>query len=389
MELAEEFLAIAYEKKGRSDQALGHYKRFVLYRDSLFNIEKANDITRNELKFEFEREAEKDSLENVHSQLLKDEQLRSNKLELAQHRTRIFGLLIGVVLLVLFGAFMYNRFKVTTKQKQIIEEQKLVVEQQKRVVEEQQKEIHDSINYAKRIQSSFMATEEQLSAKLKEHFVFFKPKDIVSGDFYWADTTKEDIFICVADSTGHGIPGAFMSLLNISLLNEALLSKLYTHTNDVLNFVRRVLILGLRPDESGQGGNDGMDCVLIKLNLKLRTLEYSGANNSIWLMREGKIISLDTDKMPVGRSPKQETPFSCKKTDLLEGDVLYLFTDGYPDQFGGPKGKKYKYKQLEELLVSIQQLPLKDQRSEIEQSFERWKGDLEQVDDICIMGIKI
>lgn len=389
MELAEEFLSAIYEQSGEHGKALLHFKKYTLYKDSLYNIEKTKDVTRNELKFEFEREAEKDSLENVHKAQIKDEQLRVSALEIKQQRTKGYLLWGGVVVLLLFGGFMYNRFKVTSEQKKIIEQQKVIVEAQKHLVEEQQQEIRDSINYAKRIQSSFMASEAQLKERLSEHFVLFRPKDVVSGDFYWADITQEKVFLCVGDSTGHGIPGAFMSLLNLSLLNEALLSKHYTETNLILDFVRRILILGLKPDESGQGGNDGMDCVTIRLDLKNLKLQFSGANNPLWLVRKGTTITLTPDKMPVGRSPKQDISFTSKEMDLEHGDVLYLFTDGFPDQFGGPKGKKFKYKQMEEYLLSIHMLPMQTQHDLLLKKFLEWKGDLEQVDDVCVMGIRV
>lgn len=389
IDLAEEALALYYEKKKDPANALLHYKNYLSYKDSIFNIDKSNALTRNEIKFEFDKKAVEDSLKNVHEQQIKDEQIKSHVLEIRQARIKNYGLYGGIFILLVFGAFIYNRFKITQNQKRIIETQKIVVEEQKHLVEEQQREIKDSINYAKRIQTSFMASEDQLKGKVHDYFIYFEPKDIVSGDFYWVEPNHEDIYICAADSTGHGIPGAFMSLLNMSLMNEALLSRKYTNTNEILDFVRKILILGLKPDETGQGGNDGMDCALIKVDVNQMQLQFSGANNPLWIIRRNELIVLKADKMPVGRSPKSDEPFSAETFKLEKGDSIYLFTDGYPDQFGGLKGKKFKYKQLQELLLSINYLELDAQKKILANTFDQWKGSLDQVDDVCVIGLKI
>ena len=193
----------------------------------------------------------------------------------------------------------------------------------------------------------------------------------------------------MADSTGHGIPGAFMSLLNISLLNESVLSRNYTSTIDILNFIRNILILGLKPDETGQGGNDGMDCSLIIIDFKTLEMEFSGANNPLWIIRQNNVIELKADKMPVGRSPKETVSFSSQKFQLQKNDLIFGFTDGFPDQFGGPKGKKFKYKQLEELLLSTSNEPMEIQKQKLDEVFENWKGSLDQIDDVCIIGMRV
>ncbi|MDP2386395.1 MAG: tetratricopeptide repeat protein [Bacteroidota bacterium] len=389
IELAEELLSQLYEKKGQPLLALKHFRTYMIYKDSIFNIEKSKALTRNEIKFEYEKKASEDSLKNLHEQELKDEQIRIHQLQISQEKTKNYALYGGIIILVVFGVFIFNRFKVSQKQNKIIEKQKLEVENQKRIVEEHQKEITDSINYAKRIQSSFLASGSEFKERLNDHFIFFKPKDLVSGDFYWANYVDGKFYLCVADSTGHGIPGAFMSLLNISLLNESLLSRGLTSTKEILNFVRKILILGLKPDESGQGGNDGMDCTLISIDLKNMSLEYTGANNPLWIVRNSELLEFSADKMPVGRSPKQDLSFTSSTIDLRSGDVIYLFTDGYADQFGGPKGKKFKYKQLSDLFLSINLLPLEEQEKKVSRKFEEWKNLLEQVDDVCIIGLRI
>jgi tetratricopeptide (TPR) repeat protein len=389
VEVAEELLATIYERKNNPAEALKHYKEFIIYRDSIFNIKKSDEVYKNEMKYEFELKAAEDSIENLHKQEILDSQIKAQKLEIEGERLKKYFMLAGIIILLIVAMIIFNRYKLTQKQKLIIENQKIEVEYQKQLVEEHQKEIKDSINYAKRIQSSFMASENEFKANLQDYFILFKPKDVVSGDFYWAGSASNHLYFCVADSTGHGIPGAFMSLLNISLLNEALLSKGLTETNELLDFVRKILIIGLKADESGQGGNDGMDCTMIRLNINKKEIQVSGANNPLWIIRDNNLIEIAVDKMPVGRSPKEHISFTSTTFQLLENDLIIMFTDGYADQFGGPKGKKYKYKQLNELLIEISDKTLNEQSSRLQESFNKWKGDLEQVDDVCVIGIRI
>ena len=378
-----------YMKQKQFEKAIEMRNLEIQMRDSVINEKTKKASLKSQIRYEYEKKAIEDSLIVV-------EERKLTTLQLNQERTQRFALYTGLGLSLIFIGFVFNRFKVTQKQKNIIElkeqetkKQNIIITQQKELVEEKQNEISDSINYAKRIQTSFLANEMEFKDHFKDHFILFKPKDVVSGDFYWATSIESKLFICVADSTGHGIPGAFMSLLNISLLNESVLSRNYTSTIDILNFIRNILILGLKPDETGQGGNDGMDCSLIIIDFKTLEMEFSGANNPLWIIRKNEVIELKADKMPVGRSPKETVSFSSQKFQLQKNDLLFGFTDGFPDQFGGPKGKKFKYKQLEELLLSISHESMEIQKQKLEEVFEGWKGNLEQVDDVCIIGIRI
>ena len=250
------------------------------------------------------------------------------------------------------------------------------------IIELKNKEILDSINYAKRIQYVLLANDDLLSANLPEHFVLFKPKDIVSGDFYWATKRDDNFYLAVCDSTGHGVPGAFMSLLNMSFLNEAINEKNILQPNEVLGHVRAKLISHM------DGGRDGMDAILICFNKKTNTITYSAANNTPFIVRDNKIIELPFDKMPVGKGETTDN-FKNYTFDLKKGDNLYLYTDGYADQFGGPNGKKFKYRSLNEMLLTNSKEMVVKQSQLLEKTFMTWKGDLEQVDDVCVIGIKI
>lgn len=300
-------------------------------------------------------------------------------------------MLAGLALVIVFAAFMYNRFKVTQKQKQIIEakewetqEQNKIITQQKHIVEEKQKEILDSINYAKRIQYTLLAHNDFLKENIPDHFVYFNPKDIVSGDFYWATKRSNKFYLAVCDSTGHGVPGAFMSLLNISFLNEAVNEKGIEQPDEVFDFVRRRLIDNI----SKEGQKDGFDGILICIDKSKSQITYSAANNAPILIQNNKFAELEADRMPVGMGDRKEN-FKLHTVNVKEGDTLYLYTDGYADQFGGPKGKKFKYKPLNELLTANSGKSMNEQKEILKTSFENWRGDVEQVDDICIIGVRI
>jgi serine phosphatase RsbU (regulator of sigma subunit) len=299
---------------------------------------------------------------------------------------------VGLVLAILVVAIRgYQRKKrdneVIQKQKTEVEEQRQSLATKNHIIEEKQKEILDSINYAKRIQYTLLAHEQFLKNNLNEHFIYFNPKDIVSGDFYWATKVvssngDEKFYLAVSDSTGHGIPGAFMSLLNIGFLSEAINEKGIEEPNEVFNFVRERLISTISKD----GQKDGFDGILVCFSKEKIT--YAAANNEPILIRNNEIIELPKDRMPVGKGEKQDS-FTLYQIEANSGDTLYLYTDGYADQFGGPKGKKFKYKPLNELLLTNANLPLSEQHELIKSTFNEWKGELEQVDDVCVVGVRI
>lgn len=261
--------------------------------------------------------------------------------------------------------------------------------QQKSIIEEKQKEILDSINYAKRIQFSLLAGNALLKQHLPEHFVLFSPKDVVSGDFYWATPVSDGFIYMTADCTGHGVPGAFMSLLNISKLSQVINENKVTRPDLVLNALREEIIHVLSPEDASEENKDGMDAVLCKLDLENMRLEYAAANNAFYIIRDHALITCKADKMPVGKGHDDRQPFTYNQVSLYPGDVIYTLTDGFADQFGGPRGKKFKYKALEELLLSVHQLPMDEQHRHLSKVFADWKGPLEQVDDVLLIGVRI
>ncbi|MDP2386391.1 MAG: SpoIIE family protein phosphatase [Bacteroidota bacterium] len=291
--------------------------------------------------------------------------------------------MLQLIYTVLEGQFFWNKF--TKKQVEVIEKLK-------NEIEEKHKEITDSINYAERIQCSMLASKQLLDERLigeDNYFIFFKPKDVVSGDFYWASDVADGNFVMVtADSTGHGVPGAIMSMLNMNSLKEAVKEDC-SRPADILNYTRKVIIETLANDGSKDGGKDGMDCCCLVYDMKNKKLSFSAANNPVWIIRGTEVLDYKSDKMPVGKHDRQDTPFTQHDVDLQSGDMVYALTDGFPDQFGGEKGKKFMSKNLRELLIANIHLSLKDQKDLLDRTFTEWVGNLEQVDDVTIVAVRI
>ena len=307
-----------------------------------------------------------------------------------RHKIIILSVVIGLIIVFVFTVFLYKSLRQNKKANSIITFQKREVETQKHIVEEKQKEILDSINYAQRIQYSLLASDSLLKQNLKDYVLFFKPKDVVSGDFYWGSKLSNDRFVLVtADSTGHGVPGAIMSMLNMSCLNEAINSEKLMEPADILNATRKKVISHLANDGSAEGGKDGMDCSLCVFDFENKILKVTAAHNPVWIVRETEVIEIKPDKMPVGKHDRQEVPFTQHEIQLQIGDVVYTLTDGFPDQFGGEKGKKFMSKNLRELLAANAHLPMYEQKTLLETTFAQWKGDLEQVDDVTVIGVRI
>jgi serine phosphatase RsbU (regulator of sigma subunit) len=282
-----------------------------------------------------------------------------------------------------------ERTKEVVIQKQDAEKQRDIAERQKELVEQAHREITDSINYAERIQRSFLATNDILDKNLEEYFVFFQPKDVVSGDFYWADKLSNGNFAMVnADSTGHGVPGAIMSILNISSIEKAIEQKLLEPAS-IFNSTRKTIIERLKKDGSPDGGKDGMDASIICFDFPSNKFTYTAAQNPIWIVRDGALTEIKPEKMPVGKHDKDKVPFVGGVFEMKKGDVIYTLTDGFQDQFGGLKGKKFMVKKMREYILSISHLPMKEQYTRISEVFSNWKGDTEQVDDVCVIGVRI
>lgn len=375
LQLRDLYLSMAKTSNSLGDykSALDQFQLHVAYRDSLVNEANTEQIVKTQMQYEFDK---KEAVAAAAHKLEFEKQEAVNG-ERSRRQTVIIVSVILVLLLVSgFAIFIMKSLKKT-------KQQKIVIEHQKHLVEEKQREIIDSINYARRIQHTLLAHADFLKSNLPDHFVYFNPKDIVSGDFYWATKRGSRFFLAVCDSTGHGVPGAFMSLLNISFMNEAITEKGIEQPNEVFNFVRRRLIDNI----SKEGQKDGFDGILVSIDSSNGVISYAAANNSPLLISGGEARQLPCDRMPVGQGEKKDS-FTLHHIQYRKGDVLYLYTDGFADQFGGPKGKKFMNKRLNEHLISIHSESTEKQKQKLKETFEDWRGMQEQVDDVCIIGCR-
>lgn len=406
----EEALSQLYDTLGRHKEALIHYKKAVELKDSIFSQENRKQLASEEINYEFDKKII----------IAQAEQDKKDALTIADKKKQKVILILvscGLLLVFVFAGFVFRNLRITRKQKDLIElqknevsGQKEIAEKQKHLLEVHQKEIVDSITYAKDIQTALLTSDEYISNNLPgEHFILFKPKDIVSGDFYWAqsvaflpgwdlgtnkiklprDAKRKDIFyIATADCTGHGVPGAFMSMLNISYLNENLMERGIRLPHDILNAQRSEIITALNPVGSTEESKDGMDCVLCAYDFDKMLLHFAAANNPLWLIRNEELSEYKADKMPVGKYTEAKKSFTLQTIELLPGDIIYTSTDGFADQFG-TSDKKLMKKRLKEELVKIHKQPMSKQKEYLNDFFENWKGDKEQVDDVTIIGIRI
>ncbi len=310
-----------------------------------------------------------------------------------------FRILALIVILFLINFIYKLRVRQIQKQKEVLENQvhertidlenaKKEIESQRDLAESQKKEITDSIHYAERIQRSILPPAGKIKKHITDYFVLFKPRDIVSGDFYWSTEIGPYLILAAADCTGHGVPGAFMSMLGISFLNEIVNKNQILDTSEILNYLRNNVIDALQQKGKEGETKDGMDISLCVINEETNKLQFSGANNPLYFIRNSELEYIKGDKMPVAIHLRMQ-PFTAHEINLKPGDTFYIFSDGFADQFGGPKGKKFKYAPFKELLLDIHKKPMKDQKEILNNTFEEWRGDYDQIDDVVIFGFRI
>jgi len=365
-----------YQKQKNAGKALDMYILFKQMRDSITGLEQVRATTSAEYTYkEFQQNLEHEKQSAVAAEERK--------------KQRLFMLLIAFIAIAtgVIAAIVYKNL-------QRYKKAKLLIEKQKELVEEKQKEILDSIRYAKRIQDAVLKEQEHISTHLPGHFVLFQPKDIVSGDFYWAIEKDDFWYVAAADCTGHGVPGAFLTILGTSFLNELNATDALLTPAEILDKLRSRMIAELSvTNKETNETKDGMDISLARLNLVTKELMWAGANNPLWItsvvnQNEHKLIEVPAHKQPIGFYPTL-TPYPNHVIQLKKGDTFYLFTDGYADQFGGEKGKKLKYKVIKELLLNAANESMEKQKNTLLEYFIKWKGNYEQTDDVCIIGINI
>jgi len=378
-----EKVARAYKAKGDTKNALVYFEEFVKLKDSLLNKESIEKIATLKANYEAD-EREKSAAIN---RKVKEE---VQKAELSKQKTLsiVFGVSGIIVLLMAVFALRgyFQKKKANTE-----------ISLQKKVIEEKNKNIVDSINYSKNIQEAILPSEKFFKRLLPDSFILYKPKDIVSGDFYFVGSPVTNlgdklVVFGVADCTGHGVPGAFLTLLGKTFIQLGLTDKSVNSSADALDYLNRGITEILNKKSSdGKMVRDGMDISLCSMNYESMSLGFSGAKNGIYLIRDGIVTELKPDKHAIGElNDEKELPlYTNQNLTVKKGDTVYLFSDGYVDQFGGPQGKKYKSKTLREKLLNIHLLPMDEQKQILDKTFSEWKGNHEQVDDVCIVGVKI
>jgi tetratricopeptide (TPR) repeat protein len=383
-----------YYKKKDYKKAFEYQKLSDEIRDETVNDKLGKQVA--EMNFKYDSEKKDREL------ILKDAEIETQQAEAATKELERNTFIVGFILLLIVTVVIFIGYGNNKSINVELSLKNELVASQKQLVDEQNKKITSSINYAKRIQKSILPKQSDIKAVFPESFVFFRPKDIVSGDFYWianldsidfknksdALIPSKNVLIAAADSTGHGVPGALMGLMAINMLEQVVKEHAIFTPSDILNELDYKIMNSLQNSANSELLNEGIDIALCKIDLDAYRLEYAGAHNSLYILRNGVLTEIKADKKTVGVSRKK-IKYMNNSFLLQKDDVLYLFSDGFADQKGGPENKKYFYKPFQELIAGIQHLNMEEQGVEIERVFDVWKGNNEQIDDILVLGVKI
>lgn len=367
---AAELKSNIYKDLGEGLKALEMYKLFEIMKDSTNNEATQRAAIRQQTKYEFDRQKTLNDAAYEKALVIENETK-------AKQKIIIYAVASGLGLVAIFLFFVMNRLKITNKQKRVIEEAH-------HQLEEKNKEITDSIQYAKRIQNAILPPLKVVKEFLADSFIIYKPKDIVAGDFYWLEHVKGKILFAAADCTGHGVPGAMVSVVCNNGLNRSVREYGLTSPGEILDKTRELIVEEFEKSEDDV--KDGMDIALCCIEGDV--LKYAGANNPLWIIRGGEVLETKANKQPIGKFENPQA-YTTHSFNLQKGDTIYVFSDGFVDQFGGEKGKKFKAANLKKILLSIQDKPMEEQREILNKTFEKWKGELDQLDDVCLIGVRI
>ena len=394
-----------YGELGLYDVAYKSISQYIVLSDSIDQVERAEAA--NEIEAKYQSESNKILQAKLEAELETADVMRRQKEEeiARQNIYIVIGTIIGLVILIMLVYAVRSNRKRKEANEQLVSKNTEILKQsgeitaQKHQIEEKNQEILDSITYAKRIQDAILPSSELTKKLLPENFIYYQPKDIVSGDFYWVDETETHVFWAAADCTGHGVPGAMVSVICHGALNRSVHEFDLVDPAKILNKTRELVIQTFT--QSGQDVKDGMDISMCVKEKSTGKIFFAGANNPVWIIREGSPKSPEVpnqdgfwldevkgNKQPVGVHYNQQD-FTSQELELKQGETIYLFTDGFADQFGGEKGKKLKYKNLKKIFLELAKTRLTDQKVELQSIFENWKGSFEQLDDICIIGVKV
>lgn len=373
-------LSEAYEGLGQHDKALECHKSYTSVKDSIFNKEKNKQIEEIEAKYQTRQKEKQIKLQQA--------ELTNKENQIQRKKFLNYTLAGGIILLLVFGIIILRNYKLKQRAFKLLKKKNQEINNQKIKIEYQNHEITDSIKYAQRIQSAIFPRKNLFSETFADHFILFKPLSIISGDFYWLKKTDQQVVFAVADCTGHGVPGAFMSTLGIAFLEETFRRKDILKASDMLHILREDIKRALQQEGKYGEAKDGMDIALCMLDFETLEMQYAGAYNPLYIIRDNELIEYKATRSPIGIDIK-EKPFANNIIQLEKDDKLYLFTDGYVDQIGGENNKKFMPRQFKELLIDISNKPMIEQKRHLDKSIEKWKKGYPQVDDILVMGIKI
>lgn len=360
-------LSQLYKDESNYKKALEYHQLFFAINDSIFNAEKSRQI--QEIEIQYETKKKEQQIVNLENEkIIRD-------LKIKKQRTFTIFLMTGFVSVFLFILVLFSQIKKIRKANKLLAYQK--------------RQITDSIEYASRIQTAILPPVDYISSVIPDHFILYKPRDIVSGDFYWITHKEGRIIVAVVDCTGHGVPGAFMSMLGFAFLNEIVNKEKDINANEILNQLRKYVKESLHQTGKDDEAKDGMDIALCIIDPAKQKMQYSGAYNPLYLVRNDDLISLKADRMPIGIHIVEKESFTNHEIDIHKGDIIYIFTDGYIDQFGGDDSRKFKIAPFKKLLISLKDKPMNKQKEKLEKEFDKWKGNRDQIDDVLVMGIKI
>ncbi|GAB4280295.1 MAG: hypothetical protein Kow0068_04470 [Marinilabiliales bacterium] len=413
-----EALSIAYEKTGDISSSYEYYKLYISFKDSLSNLSRQEEFAKLEIKYKTKQTEKELQLKELENQKMNT--------ELNRQRTLLVSFLSGFVFVCLILILLIRMYRMKNKANRLLMEQKEEIisqrdeiSRQKDIVSARNKEIKDSIEYAVRIQYAIFPNPEILRSYVSEYFIFYQPRDVLSGDFYWFNKIDDLLIIAVADCTGHGVPGALMSILGAAFLNEIINKEKIISPSEILNRLRLEVITVLKQSVNREDmitvsqTKDGMDIALCTINLNSLETKYAGANNSIYIVTNNSktkenlsgynyqpaglnheisnnydLYEIKADKMPIATYVTMDD-FSEHTFQLNKDDAIYMFSDGFADQFGGESGKKFKYKPFKQLILNIAALNMKEQKIKMISSFTEWKNEYRQVDDVLVTGIRL
>lgn len=371
-----EGLSEAYSKTNEFEKAFEANHRYSSLQDSLFKESRMKQVKELEVKYQT-NQAEKEN------ELLTKENVINN-LQLVRQEEHKWNLYFGIALMLLILILVFYAYRNNRSSSKKLALRSKKIELMNGELQLKNKSITDSIVYAKRIQEAILPQDKFVKQSLPNSFILYKPKDIVSGDFYWMEQVEDSVLFAAVDCTGHGVPGAFMSIVGNNGLNRAVRENKNRNPEVILDVLNEYVIKAIQQQKADV--KDGMDIALCNLNTKTNLLKYSGAFNPLYLIRDGVLKIYKGDRQPIGDARRQ---FTQKEIDLQKDDICYIFTDGYADQFGGIKDKKFNLKRFKRTLLDIHTFPLDYQREQLERIFEEWKGKKEQLDDICVIGFKV